>query len=208
MLRAAVHAIVSSPIVLRLFVLYFLAMYGYSLASPFIPILLQKWYIGDPRELAGVIGLTLTLAGIAMAIMTPIWGRIGDTAGRWIVLPICLAGVMVGLVIAALAHSLLPLQLDIIGMGLFQSGIGTTVIALLALLSPEERRAPILTFSLLPSQLSWFVGPITGAALSRVSVTLPFLGGAAALAVALTFAVFLALRARRGSVATEAGAVE
>jgi DHA1 family multidrug resistance protein-like MFS transporter len=203
MLRAAVHAIVSSPIVLRLFILYFLAMYGYSLASPFIPILLQKWYTGDPRELAGVIGLTLTLAGIAMAIMTPIWGRIGDTAGRWIVLPICLTGIMVGLTVAALAHSLFPLQLTIVGMGLFQGGIGTTVLALLALLSPEERRAPILTFSLLPAQLSWFVGPITGAALSRVSLTLPFIAGACSLAVALAFAIVLAMRAHRGSVAAK-----
>ncbi|HKW22178.1 MAG TPA: MFS transporter [Ktedonobacterales bacterium] len=202
MLRAAVYAIVSSPIVLRLFILYFLAMYGYSLASPFIPILLQKWYTGDPRELAGVIGLTLTLAGIAMAIMTPIWGRIGDTAGRWIVLPICLAGIIVGLSVAAFAHSLLPLQLDIIGMGLFQGGIGTTVIALLALLSPEERRAPILNFSLLPSQLSWFFGPITGAALSHVSLSLPFIAGACSVTAALAFACVLAVRARRGSVAT------
>jgi MFS family permease len=203
MLRAAVHAIVSSPIVLRLFILYFLAMYGYSLASPFIPILLQKWYTGDPRGLAGVIGLTLTLAGIAMAIMTPIWGRIGDTAGRWIVLPICLAGIMVGLSVAAQTHSLLPLQLDIIGMGLFQGGIGTTVLALLALLSPEERRAPILTFSLLPAQLSWFVGPITGAALSRVALSLPFIAGACSVAAALAFAIMLAVRARRGSVAAK-----
>jgi len=204
MLRAAVYAIVSSPIVLRLFILYFLAMYGYSLASPFIPILLQKWYTGDPRELAGVIGLTLTLAGIAMAIMTPIWGRIGDTAGRWIVLPICLAGIMAGLSVAALAQSLLPLQLDIIGMGLFQGGIGTTVIALLALLTPPERRAPILNFSLLPSQLSWFVGPITGAALARVSLSLPFIAGAGSVSLALVFAIVLALRAR-GSVAAKAG---
>lgn len=196
MLRAAVHAIVSSPIVLRLFILYFLAMYGYSLAAPFIPILLQHWYVGNPRELAGMIGTTLTLAGIAMAIMTPIWGRIGDTAGRWIVLPICLAGIMVGLLGAALAQSLFPLQLDIVGMGLFQGGVGTTVIALLALLSPEERRAPILNFSLLPSQLSWFFGPITGAALARASLTLPFVVGAGSVAVALVFACVLAWRAR------------
>ncbi|HEU5347244.1 MAG TPA: MFS transporter, partial [Ktedonobacterales bacterium] len=170
MLRAAVQAIVLSPVVLRLFILYFLAMYGFSLVSPFIPILLQQWYTGDPRQLAGMIGTTLTLSGVAMAIMTPIWGRIGDTVGRWVVLPICLAGMVVGLLVAALAQSLLPLQLDIISMGLFQGGIGTTVIALLALLSPEERRAPILNFSLLPSQLSWFLGPITGAALARISL--------------------------------------
>lgn len=207
MLRAAVHAIVSSPIVLRLFILYFLAMYGYSLAAPFIPILLQHWYTGNPRELAGMIGTTLTLAGITMAIMTPIWGRLGDTAGRWIVLPISLAGIMVGLLVAALAQSLFPLQLDIIGMGLFQGGVGTTVIALLALLSPEERRAPILNFSLLPSQLSWFFGPITGAALAHVSLSLPFVVGAGSVAVALVFACVLAWRARgSGTAAATANA--
>jgi MFS transporter, DHA1 family, multidrug resistance protein len=205
MLRAAVHAIVSSPIVLRLFILYFLAMYGYSLAAPFIPILLQHWYTGNPRELAGMIGTTLTLAGITMAIMTPIWGRLGDTAGRWIVLPISLAGIMVGLLIAALAQSLFPLQLDIIGMGLFQGGVGTTVIALLALLSPEERRAPILNFSLLPSQLSWFFGPITGAALARVSLSLPFIAGAGSVAVALVFACVLAWRGRGSGATAGAG---
>ena len=204
MLRAAVRAIVSAPVVLRLFILYFLAMYGYSLAAPFIPILLQNLYRGDPNQLAGMIGTTLTLAGVAMAVTTPLWGRLGDTSSRWLVLPLCLAGMMAGMVVAALAQTLFPLQLDIIGMGLFQGGIGATVLALLALLAPEERRAPILTFSLLPSQLSWFVGPITGAALSRVSVTLPFLGGAAALAVALIFAITLGLRARGGRVATGA----
>lgn len=205
MLRAAVQAIVTSPVVLRLFILYFMAMYGYSLAAPFIPILLQHWYRGDPRELAGTIGLTLTLSGIAMAVMTPIWGRIGDTAGRWLVLPICLVGIVVGLLVAGLAQSLLPLQLDIIGMGLFQGGIGTTVIALLALLAPEERRAPILNFSLLPAQLSWFFGPITGAALARVTLTLPFFVGAVSVAAALAFAIVLAWRAR-GSAAAQGSA--
>ncbi|HEX6541832.1 MAG TPA: MFS transporter [Ktedonobacterales bacterium] len=207
MLRGAVHAIVSSPVVLRLFVLYFLAMYGYSLASPFIPILLQQWYQGDPNKLAGVIGTTLTLSGIAMAIMTPVWGRIGDVVGRWFVLPLCLAGMAVGMLIAALVQTLLPLQLDIIGMGLFQAGIGTTVIALLALLSPEERRAPILNFSLLPSQLSWFFGPITGAALARISISLPFFCSAIALVAALVLASLLAMRFR-GSGAAEGAHAE
>jgi hypothetical protein len=80
------------------------------------------------------------------------------------------------------------------------------VLALLALLSPEERRAPILNFSLLPSQLSWFFGPITGAALSRVALSLPFIAGACSVAAALAFAILLAVRARRGHVAMASAA--
>ena len=81
-------------------------------------------------------------------------------------------------------------------MELFQGAIGRSVIALLALLAPEYRRATILNFSLLPSQLSWFIGPITGAALSRLSLTLPFVVGACSVVLALAFAIFLAVRAR------------
>ena len=189
LLRAALDAVLSSPAIVRLFVLYFVAMYGVSLVNPFIPILLQRLYSGALPLLPSVIGATLTAAGIAMAITTPLWGRLGDLLGRWRILPICLGGAALGLMVEGFANSLFPLQVGIFSVGLFQGGIGATVVALLALLAPEERRAPILNFSLMPSQLSWFVGPITGAALAGITLRLPFYAGAAALLAALVLAV-------------------
>ncbi len=197
MLRAAVRDILSSPVVVRLFVLYFLAMYGLSLMQPFLPILLQRLYQGDPHYLPGVIGATLTFAGIAMAVTTTLWGRLGDLVGRWRVLPICLAAVTIGLALAGAAPSVEALQAVILGIGLFQGGIGVTIIALLALLAPEDRRASILNFSLLPTQLSWFVAPITGAGLAAIAIRLPFVAGAVATAIALIFAVSVGRRAAR-----------
>lgn len=192
LLRAAVHDITASPTVTRLFLLYFIAMYGISQVSPFIPILLQRLYHGPVTHLPTVIGTTLTASGIAMAVTTPLWGRLGDLIGRWRVLPICLGAVGLGLAVGGLVTALLPLQIGIVWVGLFQGGIGTTVIALLALLAPEERRASILNFSLLPSQLSWFVGPITGAALAAAWLQLPFITGALALGVAVVMAYYTA----------------
>jgi DHA1 family multidrug resistance protein-like MFS transporter len=197
MLRAAARDILSSPVVVRLFILYFLAMYGLSLVQPFLPILLQQLYRGDPRFLPSVIGTTLTLAGVAMAVTTPLWGRLGDLVGRWRVLPICLGAVMLGLALAGISASLGMLQGVVLGIGLFQGGVGTTIIALLALLAPEERRASILNFSLLPSQLSWFLGPITGAGLAAIALRLPFAAAAVAAAVALVLAMLLGRRAAR-----------
>ncbi len=194
MLRASVRDILSSPVVVRLFVLYFLAMYGLSLVQPFIPILLQRLYQGDQRYLPTVIGTTLTLAGVAMAVTTPLWGRLGDLVGRWRVLPVCLAAIMLGLALAGLSSSLGMLQGIVLGVGLFQGGIGTTIIALLALLAPEERRASILNFSLLPSQLSWFLGPITGAGLAAITLRLPFAAAAVAAGIALVLAVWVGRR--------------
>ncbi len=195
LLRAAVADILASPIIVRLFVLYFAASYGVSLAQPFIPIQLERLYKGPAPLLPEVIGATLTGAGIAMAITTPVWGRLGDLLGRWRVLPVCIGAVGVGLAAEALAPSLQPLQAAIFGVGLFQGGIGATVIALLALLAPVERRASILNFSLIPTQLSWLVGPITGAALASLSIRAPLGVGAAAAGVALVFARVTGTRA-------------
>jgi MFS family permease len=197
LLRAALHDILDSPVVVRLFVVYFAASFGISQVVPFIPILLQQLYHGSQARLPSVIGATLTGAGIAMAITTPLWGRLGDLVGRWRVLPICIGAVAIGIACEGFAASLAPLQAAIIGVGLFQGGIGTTVIALLALRAPEGRRASILNFSLMPTQLSWLFGPITGAVLARVALRLPFAAAALTLVVATALAVLAGLLARR-----------
>jgi MFS transporter, DHA1 family, multidrug resistance protein len=204
LLKLAVRDIVSSPRVVRLFYMYFLAMFGMSLASPFVPVLLQRLYHGPVGLLPGIIGTTLTGAGIAMAVTTPLWGRLGDVIGRWRVLPICLGALLLGLGAEALAPSLLSLQATVFAIGLFQGAVGTTIIALLALLAPVDRRASILNFSLLPSQLSWFLAPITAAGLVALAgrvpplaplvARVPFGAGAVAMLIAVVVAVRLSLR--------------
>jgi MFS transporter, DHA1 family, multidrug resistance protein len=197
MLKAAVHDIVYSPVVVRLFLLYFAAMFGYSMATPFVPLRLQQLYLGPAKFLPTTIGFTLTAAGIAMALTTPIWGRLGDRIGRWYTLPVCIGAVGIGIFVEGLAPSILPLQAAIVWVGLFLGGVGTTVVALLALLSAPERRSSILNFSLLPSQLSWFLAPAIGAALASFSIRAPFFVGAAALGGALLLAIMLAAHSRR-----------
>lgn len=193
MLRTAATDILHTPIVVRLFVLYFLAMFGTALAQPFVPILLQQLYAGGhngpPALLPTVLGATLTAAGIAMAVTTPLWGRLGDSIGRWRVLPICIAAVGLMLAAEALSPALLAFQGAIVGAGLFQGGVAATILALLATLTPVDRRATVLNFSLMPSQLSWFLGPIAGAALAGVALRLPFAVGAAFAAAALAVAI-------------------
>jgi MFS family permease len=134
-----------------------------------------------------------------MAIATPLWGRLGDVIGRWRVLPIILTAATAGIVAEGLAPRLFPLQVTIVWVSLFYAGLGATVVALLALLAPEERRASILNFSLLPSQLSWFVGPLVGGALASLTLRLPFFAGAAMEGAALVVAIILWRRNARSS---------
>ncbi|HEX6817666.1 MAG TPA: MFS transporter [Ktedonobacterales bacterium] len=198
LLRAALNDIRSSPVIVRLFVLYFVASWGISLATPFVPILLQRLYLGPASQVAGVIGATLA-AGIAMAVTTPLWGRAGDLVGRWRILPTCLLALSVGLAAEGHSPTLRALQVAIVAIGLFQGGIAATVIALLALLAPVERRASILNFSLLPTQLSWFVGPICGAALAHVTLRLPFFAGSGVLALAVVLSALAGLAVRKSA---------
>lgn len=200
LLRHALDDIISSRVVVSLFGLYFLAMFGITLYQQFLPILLQRLDTGPVRLLPSMIGATLTASGVAMAIATPLWGRLGDAIGRWRVLPIILIAATVGIVAEGLAPRLFPLQVTIVWVSLFYAGLGATVVALLALLAPEERRASILNFSLLPSQLSWFVGPLVGGALASLTLRLPFFAGAAMEGTALVVAIILWRRnARSGS---------
>lgn len=200
LLRAAIRDVVSSPPIVRLFLLYFSAMFGMSLATPFVPILLQRLYTGRLALLPGVLGMTLSAAGLAMAVTTPLWGRLGDLIGRWRVLPICLVALMLGLAAETFDPALLPLQASVFAIGLFQGAVGTTIIALLALMAPEARRASILNFALLPSQISWFLAPIVGAALVTATGHIALLSGQvarvpfAAATLAMAVAVLVALR--------------
>jgi len=128
--------------------------------------------------------------------MTPIWGRLGDVIGRWTVLPICVGAVALALGVEAFAPSLRVFQVAFIGAGFFQGAIGATVLALLATITPEDRRATILNFSLLPFQLALFFGPILGAGLAYLALRLPFGAGAWLAFIAFTLAVALAQDAR------------
>ncbi len=196
MIGQALRDILSSRLVVGLFGMYFLSVFSISLYTQLLPILIQRLDTGSIDQLPALIGDTLAASGIAMALSTPLWGRLGDVLGRWRTLPIVLVALTLGIASEGLAPALLPLQASIIWIGLFQGGLGATVVSLLALLAPEERRASILNFSLLPSQLSWFLGPLIGGALASFNLRLPFFAGVIFQAGALTLALILARRAR------------
>jgi MFS family permease len=107
---AAVRDIIYSLVVVRLFLLYFTAMFGYSTVSPFVPLRLQQLYLGPAKLLPTTIGIALTAAGIAMAVTPPLWGRPGDRIGRWYILPACIGAVAMGIFVEGVAPSILPVQ--------------------------------------------------------------------------------------------------
>ncbi|MCK5734868.1 MAG: MFS transporter [Spirochaetaceae bacterium] len=59
-----------------------LSLTGFTFALAFMPFYLEELGITDPDKLKFWTGLTISVTGISMGIMAPIWGRLGDIAGR------------------------------------------------------------------------------------------------------------------------------
>jgi len=179
----ALRAIMHTPLVIGLFSAVFFLALGLSMAMPYTPILVTQLYHG--LKPGTTIGIVLTLTGITMAISTPVWGRIGDRNGHLGVFRLCAALVAVTLAGQAIAGQVWQVGFWRAAQGLCQGGIGALAMTLLALYSPPERRSSILTLSLLPQQLAWFLGPLAAAALSGLGIRVVFWAGVLALLAGL-----------------------
>jgi MFS family permease len=164
------QAILHTPAVLTLFGVTFLLAFGFSIAQPYIPLLVEAVYRGPRADLAPAIGAVLTFAGIAMAVTTPFWGHMGDKTGHLRILRLCSLVVGVAFIGQALSTSLLQLAGLRGAQGVFLGGVGALLMVLLARYSPTSKRSSILTLSLLPQQLSWFLGPLAGTAIAALSL--------------------------------------
>jgi MFS family permease len=179
----AIGSILHTPLVSGLFIAIFFLAFGLSMAMPYAPILVTQLYHGTRP--GTTIGIVLTLTGITMALSTPIWGRIGDHRGHLKIMRLCAA--LVAVTLAGQASSVEVWQVGFwrAAQGLCQGGIGALSMTLLALYSPRERRSSILTLSLLPQQLAWFLGPLTASIVSWFGIRPVFWTGVAAVIMGL-----------------------
>ncbi|TMD88972.1 MAG: multidrug efflux MFS transporter, partial [Chloroflexi bacterium] len=61
----------------------FTAILGFSFAFPFLPLFLhQELHIANGPELRFWTGISASATGFALALTSPIWGRLADRYGR------------------------------------------------------------------------------------------------------------------------------
>ena len=171
----------------NLFLIYLLFSLGLSAVQPFLPLWIHALQtLPAPRLLEGssayVVGLLLTIGGVAMALGTPLLGWLGDRLGvrRALLASLFVNGV--GLIGQGAMASLPALAVWRIVQGFGQGGISATLMTTLARVAPSDRRASLMNLGLLPQQLSWFVGPLLGAAGTELLGLQPMLIAAGILA--------------------------
>jgi MFS family permease len=165
---------------------------GETLIFPLLPFLLAG-FTGDGRTL----GLLTGSYAVAQFLATPLIGALSDRYGRKPVIALCVAGSVLGLALFAATIAFpwasrwpearaagLPLTLLFIARLIdgFSGGTAATAAAVLADISPPERRARAFGLIGVAFGLGFILGPALVSLLGRVDVNLPLL-------VAVTIAV-------------------
>jgi DHA1 family multidrug resistance protein-like MFS transporter len=182
LLRALPGNLRASPVILPLFVLYFVAFLGQNMQAPFVPLLVAEVY--DGTELPVAIGTVMLVSGAVGAICTPLVGRLGGWLGPRPVLVGGLAAAALATAAQVFISDYRTLLLARSALGLVSGGLGPLIVSLIAQAAPAERRASILNVTLFPTYFAFLLGAIAGSAIATLGIRAVFAAASAVLATA------------------------
>ena len=174
---------------------------GETLIFPLLPFLLAG-FTSDGR----VLGLLTGSYAVAQFLVTPLLGALSDRFGRRPVIAVCVAGSVLGLALfsatiafpwarlwPAAREAGLPLTLLFIARLIdgLSGGTAATAAAVLADISPPEKRARAFGLIGVAFGLGFILGPALGGVLGRLNVNLPLLVAVAIAALNLTLVLTL-----------------
>ncbi len=171
----------------RLFPALFMLFSGWMLAFAYVPIAIDALYTGS--EPGSATGYVIGAGGLTTLVLSPILGWLGDRFGHWRVL-------FAGAAVTVLLWPLPALAPDLPAFAVAWAAVAGTMSALFALSfsvlsmsAPSEIRGRVMTFSYLPVNLGYAIGPAVGSVVAQASVFYVF--PAAAVTTALGIALLL-----------------
>ncbi len=170
----------------------FTAILGFSFAFPFLPLFLHReLHIPNGPELSFWTGVSASATGFALALTSPIWGRLADRYGRKPMLVRAMIGGGISVGLMGLAQS--ALQLTVLrGVQGASSGTVAAATALVATETPGPHLAWALGILSSSISLGSAVGPAAGGlATNLIGLRAIFLAGGAMLLLAAIPVVFV-----------------
>lgn len=155
---------------------------GFNFAFPFLPLFIQELGVTDESELALWTGLAIGSSGLAMALISPLWGLLADRFGRKAMLVRSVGAGSILLAIQATVSSVGQLLVIRVLQGAF-TGTQTAAAMLLAVVVPRERTGFALGLLNTAVYVGNLAGPVAGSvAVAAVGLRGSFVIGAALLA--------------------------
>lgn len=183
----------------------FTAILGFSFAFPFLPLFLHReLHIPNGPELSFWTGVAASATGFALALTSPIWGRLADRYGRKPMLIRAMIGGGISVGLMGLSQS--ALQLTVLrGIQGASSGTVAAATALVATETPAAHLAWGLGILSSAISLGSAVGPAAGGlATTFIGLRAIFLAGGAMLLLAAIPVLFVVRESPRPMVRTEA----
>jgi predicted MFS family arabinose efflux permease len=168
-----------------LFVIVFTDLVGFGIVIPLLPLYAQEY-----RPAAWVFGLLMASFSAMQFLFAPLLGKLSDRVGRRPVLLISLCGSVAGYLLFAAAHSLTVLFASRIVAGVAGANIATAQ-AVIADLTPPERRAHGMGLIGAAFGLGFIAGPALAGGLVPLGVWVPGVGAAVCSFAALLMAFFM-----------------
>jgi len=136
-----------------------------SAIQPIMPLYVQQ-LTSATGSIATLSGLTLGVAGVTSAIAAVMLGRLADRIGHKVIL--ISSTVAVGLRYLPMAIAQSPFQLIVMNglLGVAAGGVMPSANAIVANLTPSQRRGAVYGFLAAATSVGGFVGPLGGAGLA------------------------------------------
>jgi MFS family permease len=194
----AVKAVLTDPIVLRIFLTYGVSFLANQMSRPYLPVVVEG-VAGTGAGLASAIALVMGTAALVGGLIAPAGGWLGDRIGFRVVLVAALAGGGVALALMPFVPAVGSLAGLAVVFAAATATVSAMVFSVLATDVPPERRSATLNLVYLPLYAAGIIGPALGAVVVSASgLAAPFLLGGA---VFLVGAVVIAARGREARVA-------
>jgi len=176
-----------SPLIWFVFLVIVIDLVGFGLVIPLLPFMAPSLG-GDASDVAFIM---ITYA-VGAAVIAPLWGRLSDRSGRRFALVLALLASSAAYVVTALSDTLFQVYLGRALSGLAAGSLPVAT-ALMADLSPPERRAKVMGLVGTAFGLGLIAGPVLGGLLTgdSESFALPFYTAAAMSMIAAIFAFWL-----------------
>ena len=158
-----VRIILRSPRLRLLFPALLLLFAGWMLAYTYAPIVIERIDTGPTAQLGTTIGLVFGVSGIATLLLGPLVGAIGDRYGHWRTLFITAAVAVVMWPLPALATDLVTFTIPWALVNGLSSAVFSLSFNVLSSSATDATRGRVMTFSYLPVNLGYAVGPTLGA---------------------------------------------
>ncbi len=150
----------------------FLAMFGlfagWTMALTYAPLAIKALYSGADQ--ATVVGVVLGAGGLVAFAFSPLLGALSDRYGYWRALFVGAILEMVLWPFPALVHGLVPFAV----FWALINGVGSGVLAIsftvLAQSAAPEIRGRVMSFSFLPLNMGFFLGPTIGSLVAHGNV--------------------------------------